>query len=66
MDMPAKMLEIKKYTGRYPEYHRGWSLDGAIMNKAPNEDWCSVERTTPKMVSTSVRRTCRHQAHLLT
>ncbi len=59
MDIPANMLETKKYTGRYEEYHRGCSFDGAIRNRAPREDWCKVDNTTPKMVSTSVRPTMK-------
>ena len=48
------IADTKKNTGIYGEYQSGCSFDGAIRNSAPSEDWCSVERTTPKMVSKSV------------
>ena len=33
MDMPAQMLDTKKNTGRYWEYHSGCSFEGAMVNK---------------------------------
>jgi hypothetical protein len=38
MESPAMILVIKKNTGKYEEYHSGWSLDGAIRKSAPRED----------------------------
>ena len=33
------------------EYHRPYSLFGTIRYRVPRDDWCSVERITPTIMS---------------
>ena len=54
MEAPAAMELTKKNMGMKGEYHRGCSFSGAIRYSAPSDDWCRVDRVTPKMVSTMV------------
>src|SRR5512145_2190485 len=50
MQSPAKMLEMKWKTGMKGEYQSGWTLPGAMRNRAPRADWWSVDRITPAIV----------------
>src|SRR5512145_3542481 len=54
MQSPAKMLEMKKKTGMKGEYQSGWTLPGAMRNRAPRADWWSVDRITPAIVMPTV------------
>ena len=64
MDSPAAILETKKKTAMYGEYQSGCNFDGAIRNKAPRDDWCSVESITPRIVRIRVSFTASLRAFL--
>ena len=57
LELAPTIEEMKKNTGMNGEYHRGCILLGAMRNSAPSEDWCRVDRHTPKMVRMMVQRT---------
>src|SRR5579864_5545534 len=49
MANPTAIAEMKKNNGNNGLYHSGCNFSGMIKYKVPSEDWCNVERITPRI-----------------
>src|ERR1035438_194057 len=56
MANPTAIADRKKNTGSSGLYQKGCSLLGMMRYNVPSEDWCSVERITPRMTNTIMTR----------
>ena len=48
---PRRSPRCKNSSGSSGVYHSGYSFSGTIRNKVPSELWCSVESSTPRIIS---------------
>src|ERR1035438_8477477 len=55
MARPTAIAEMKKNTGSSGLYQKACSLLGMMRYSVPNEDWCRVERSTPRMTNTTIK-----------
>ena len=51
---PTAIAEMKKNTGSSGLHQKACSLLGMMRYRVPSDDWCSVERITPRMTKTII------------
>jgi hypothetical protein len=51
---PRSTADIRNMYGSILPFQSAESFEGAIKKTAPSEDWCSVERSTPKITTPTI------------